>query len=410
MNDFQIYEFTPLWLTIDRIGPFQTEPEEVNFTDANGESCNFFVFHSKNGRGKTIILELISKLMAMTGFTNPQDLASAHNRHPSSPFGLESLDHGPGRTQLDIRIHYSENGNEHIAVLSLLAGQLEMTSNLRQWNEEALNQVGATQWHRFGFCRNETDAWSAIGLDDKWVINFVSSIDEATGEKVGGFEESILDWPTVLYFSAYRNVVPVDPDQYRAIAPPLEWNYAPSYSFGSESGDWRDSLDNLLVWLKWLDDGRFDRAVKLVNDRVFSGTGTSINGVRKEPHEVTVMRNGNIHRLDTLSSGEKNLVQLFVRFGAYMTRNSFLLIDEPEAHLHEDWQHRLILQLKKITQEQFPGLTVILATHSSKIMHALELEREEDNLRKGCNLCDTDGPNVNFPSPKERIFSRPDER
>lgn len=411
MDNFQIFEFTPLCLTIDHIGPFQTQPEEINFTDNNNDSCNFYIFHSKNGRGKTAILELISALMEMTGFAKPQDLASAHNRHPGSPFSLENLNHGPGRAQLDIRIHYSNNGDEGTAVLSLLAGQLEETSGLRPWDEEALNKTGAQQWHRFGFCRNETEAWSTIGLDNKWIANFIAGIDEATGEKIGGFEESILDWPTVIYFSAYRNIVPVNPDQYRAIAPPLHWNYAPSYSFGTgDSGDWRDSLDNLLVWLKWLDDGRFDRAVKLVNDRVFSGTGTFIQDVRKDPHEVEVMRNGNPHRLDMLSNGEKSLVQLFVRFGAYMTRNTILLIDEPEAHLHEDWQERLLSQLKKMAQEQFPGLTIILATHSSKMMAALALEREEDNLRKGCNLCDTVNQTANFPRPKERMFSRPEER
>jgi len=410
MDNFQIYEFTPLWLTIDRIGPFQTEPEEISFTDNNGESCNFFMLHAKNGRGKTTILELFPALAGMIGFTKPQDLAAARNRPFDAPFNLENLDRGPGRAQLDFRIHYSDDGHERVAVLSLLAGQLEMENSLRQWDEEALKKVGAQQWHRFGFCRNEAEAWTTIGLDDKWITNFISGIDEATGEKIGGFEESMLDWPTVIYFSAYRNIVPVNPDQHRAIVPPVEWNYAPAYSFGTESGDWRDSLDNLLVWLKWLDDGRFDRALKLVNERVFADTVTAIKGVRKDPHEVEVERNGNVHRLDALNNGEKSLVQLFVRLGAYMTRNTILLIDEPEAHLHEDRQNRLLIQLKKMAQEQFPGLTIILATHSSKMMATFALEREEDNLRKGCNLFDTVDVKANFPRPKERIFSRPEER
>ena len=87
-----------------------------------------------------------------------------------------------------------------------------------------------------------------------------------------------------------------------------------------------------------------------------------------------------------------------------------LLIDEPEAHLHEDWQQRLLSQLKKMAQEQFPGLTIVLATNSSKMMATFALEREEDNLRKGCNLCDTVDVKANFPRPKERVFSRPEER
>ena len=112
MDNFQIHEFTPLWLTIDRMGPFQTQPEEINFTDNNGESCNFFMLHSKNGRGNTTILELIPALVGMTGFTKSQDLATAHNRRVDSPFNLENLDRGPGRAQLDFRIHYSDDGHD----------------------------------------------------------------------------------------------------------------------------------------------------------------------------------------------------------------------------------------------------------------------------------------------------------
>jgi predicted ATPase len=410
MNIFQIHEFTPLCLTMDRIGPFQAQPEAISFTDNNGESCNFHVLYSKNGRGKTTILELIAALMGMTGFAKSQDFASAHGRSPDSPFGLECLNHGAGWAQLDFRIRYNDGGDECVAVLSMFAGQMDAETNLRPWDEEMLDKVGAQQWHRFGFCRDKTAAWSTIGLNDEWVANFISGVDAATGEKVGGFEESLLDWPTVIYFSAYRNIVSIGSDQHRAIVPPRDWNYAPSYSFGAEGGGWRDSLDNLLVWLKWLDDGRFDRAVKLINDRVFAGTRTSIKEVRKDPHEVEVVRNGNVHRLDELSNGEKSLVQLFLRIGSYMTRNTILLIDEPEAHLHEEWQQRLLLQLKKMAQEQFPGLTIILATHSAKIMDAFELGREEDNLRKGCNLCDTVDIKANFPRPPERIFSRPEER
>lgn len=389
MGNYLIHEFTPLWLSIDRIGPFQSRLEEIDFTDSNDESCNIYLFLSKNGRGKTTALELIATLMGMLGYDKPQELAAAHGRSSKTPFDSEYLDRGVGRAQWDVRVRYSEDGSERVVVLSFIAGQIGAETSLRFWDEDALLAVGAREWHRFGFCRNEVGSWAAIGLQDQWIANFNAIVATARGEKIGGFEDSSLVWPTVIYFSAYRNVIPVSPDQQRAIVAPRDWNYCPVHAFRTEGGDWRDSLDNLLVWLKWLDDGRFERAISLVNDRVFDGTSSFIKGISKEPPEAEVVRDGKIHRLDALSSGEKSLVQLFLRLGSHMTRNTILLIDEPEAHLHENWKFRLFNQLKKLAIDYFPGITVIVATHSQEMMTALALELTEPNLRKGGYLFET---------------------
>lgn len=378
-----IHEFTPLWLGIDRIGPFQSRLEEIDFTDGNDESCNLFPFLSQNGRGKTTAMELMVALMGMLGHDTPQQMAAAHSRPIKSLFEFEPLEQGAGRAQWDLRMRYSEDGIERVSVLSLIAGQLGSDTSLRFWDSELLDMVGAKDWHRFGFCRNQAGSWATIGRHDQWVTDFNVTLDAARGEKLGGFEDSTLVWPTVIYFSAYRNVIPVSPEQQRAIVVPHDWNYRPVHAFRTDGGEWRDSLDNLLVWLKWLDDGRFERAIKLLNERVFTKTTTYIKGIKKEPPEAEVVRDGNVHRLDALSSGEKSLVQLFLRIGAHMTRNTILLIDEPEAHLHENWKFRLFFQLKRLLQDCYPGLTVIVATHSDEMMKAFQLEIEEKNLRKG---------------------------
>ena len=138
-----------------------------------------------------------------------------------------------------------------------------------------------------------------------------------------------------------------------------------------------------MVWLKWLDDGRFERALQLVNERVFHETTTFIKDVSREPPEAIVLHDGHRLRLDALSSGEKSLVQLFLRLGTHMTRNTILLIDEPEAHLHDQWKYRLFYQLKALVQDCYPGLTIIVATHSPEIMEAFAVELNEKNLRKG---------------------------
>lgn len=390
MSVLSIQEFTPLRLSIDRIGPFQNKMEEIDFTDENGESCNLFLLLSKNGRGKTTTLELMRALMGMLGYQTAGELALSNERLAKFPIGSEFLDSGPGRAQWDIRVAYSEDGVDEVAVFSLIAGQVGSDTSLKFWDEDALISVGAKSWHRFGFSRNEAGSWTTVGAHDNWVTDLNAAISIASGQKVGGFEDGVLVWPTLIYFSAYRNVIPITVDQERAIVAPRDWNYRPVHAFRTEGGDWRDSLDNLLVWLKWLDDQRYERALKLVNARVFSGTNTFIKGISKEPPEAQVVRDGNVHRLDALSSGEKSLVQLFLRLGAHMTSNTILLIDEPEAHLHENWKFRLFSQLKELCRDNFPSLTIIAATHSPEMMTSLALELEEQNLRKGGYLFESE--------------------
>ncbi len=62
-----IEEFAPIRLTLDRIGPFQYRLEEFDFTDAEDEPCNLFLMVSKNGRGKTTVLEVLVAMMNMLG-------------------------------------------------------------------------------------------------------------------------------------------------------------------------------------------------------------------------------------------------------------------------------------------------------------------------------------------------------
>ena len=125
--------------------------------------------------------------------------------------------------------------------------------------------------------------------------------------------------------------------------------------FDIEGRDWRDSLDNLLVWLKWLDDGRFEKAVEIVNKRVFGeASEKKLKGVRKEPPEAIVENGNSEHCLNRLSSGEKSLVQLWLRIGAHMTRNTILLIDEPEVHLHRNWVYETLFNLTQLAKDHFP--------------------------------------------------------
>ncbi|HYE36008.1 AAA family ATPase [Methylocaldum sp.] len=373
-----IHEFAPLCLTVDRVGPFQDRVEEFDLTDAGNEPCNFYLFVSKNGRGKTTVFELLVALMNMLG------------REELPSFGFEPLDREGGRAQLDVKVTLGETGySAKSYVLSLIGGEIGEEYSLKAWGEEDLRRVGAGEWHRLGFRRTAAGRLVALRASD-WAKDFNALIANAVGMPLKEFGGDPLTYPTLIYFSAYRNIQRV-PDIERSIVAPRDWNYRPVHVFDIEGRDWRDSLDNLLVWLKWLEDRRFEQAVKTVNDNVFAETPKFLKGVRKDPPEGIIVNEGHEHRLDRLSSGEKSLVQIYLRLGAHMTGNTFLLIDEPEVHLHRNWQYGVLFSLMKMAKQAFPKLIVFLATHSERMMKAFAHDIEEEGLRKGGFIIETVG-------------------
>lgn len=386
MANILVEEFAPLFLTVDRVGPFQERLEEFDFTDSNDEPCNIYLMVSKNGRGKTTVMEMLAAMMGMLGKTDGDLLTSG--------LGFEPFDQEAGRAQWDVRLTLNQDGRRETVVLSLLAGTMGEETTLKLWGESELKTYGATRWHRFGFVRNSFGRYSMVGRHDSWVMDFNALIQGAVGARLTGFESDELSYPTLIYFSAYRNIIPIQ-TQERAIVAPRDWNYKPVHVFDVEGRDWRDSLDNLLVWLKWLDDGRFEKAVDTINERVFNvsderpSSGKRLKGVRKEPPEAIIESEGQEHRLDRLSSGEKSLVQLYLRLGAHMTRNTILLIDEPEVHLHRNWQYETLYTLTKLAKDHFPNVCIFMASHSERMMKAFGHNIVEENLRKGAYIIET---------------------
>ena len=375
--------FAPLFLSIDRVGPFQDRMEEFDFTDSHDEPCNAYLMVSKNGRGKTTFMELMAAMMDMLGRTE------------CSSLGIEDLDRGLGRAQWDIKVTLNTDGHRETVILSLVAGVLGEETSLKFWDADDQQKYGASAWHRLGFVRaSRTARYAAVSKGNRWAADFGALIDSGRGERLRGFESDSLTFPTLIYFSASRNIVRLDTSE-RTIVAPRDWNYQPVHTFDIEGQDWRNSLDNLLVWLKWLDDGRFEDAVQAINDRVFNvgdpqlDSGKRLKGVRKEPPEAVVISGDQEHRLDRLSSGEKSLVQLYLRLGAHMTRNTIVLIDEPEVHLHRNLQYETLFELLGIAKKNYPHVCIFMATHSERLMKAFALDQEEKNLVKGAYIIET---------------------
>ena len=109
-DNFLVLDFRPLFLTVEGVGPFREAPFELDFTDANGEPCNFFLLMSQNGRGKTTLLEVMAALMGLL------------ERREPALIGFEDLDNGDGRAQWDLLALLCRDGREETLVISLAAG------------------------------------------------------------------------------------------------------------------------------------------------------------------------------------------------------------------------------------------------------------------------------------------------
>lgn len=70
--------------------------------------------------------------------------------------------------------------------------------------------------------------------------------------------------------------------------------------------------------------------------------------------------------IDDLSSGEKEIFNIFVRFHQLHPNGAVILFDEADAHLHPDLERRYLQELRRIAK----GTQVILTTHSPEMMIA----------------------------------------
>lgn len=70
--------------------------------------------------------------------------------------------------------------------------------------------------------------------------------------------------------------------------------------------------------------------------------------------------------IDDLSSGEKEILNIFIRFHQLKPKESVILFDEADAHLHPDLERRYLEILRQLGQ----GNQMLLTTHSPEMMIA----------------------------------------
>jgi predicted ATP-dependent endonuclease of OLD family len=103
-----------------------------------------------------------------------------------------------------------------------------------------------------------------------------------------------------------------------------------------------------------------ERLIEII-DLLFKTTGKSVD---RNSNELAFIIGGRRLTPYQLSSGEKQILKIFLRVLIQNNRPTILFMDEPEISLHLDWQRKLIQYIKELN----PNVQIILATHSPGII------------------------------------------
>ena len=104
--------------------------------------------------------------------------------------------------------------------------------------------------------------------------------------------------------------------------------------------------------------------LKFILDYYLNSTGKlTVIDDEKEPLLIKFINKNNFISIDLLSSGEKQLLIIFLTIILQKNKPFILLMDEPETSLHVEWQSTLIDNMQKINSD----MQIIIATHNPLI-------------------------------------------
>jgi ABC-type Na+ transport system ATPase subunit NatA len=353
-------------LTLLDVGALRGETH-ISLMGADGKSVNIYLVMGPNGAGKTTILESIYTAMHLLD-------AREH-----TCFGIDALDLHSGGLQLDALVTLDDGIRSRLFVLSIVAGAPGLLLN---WTKKQLAEVGAeTQIMLFYKRRASDNLITRSAESHAEALSFSESILAGIGEQPAALCDTGNGFPTVLYFPSDRGIRR-PPEGHRAVTRPDGLGYQAAHRFDTDGSTWASSIDNLFVWFTWLDDGREELCRDMVNSLIFRKQKL-LRAVDRPTLTVPVEVDGGVtHRLDQLSSGERQLVQLVVRVASHMTGSTIILIDETEQHLHLLMRRRLINIIKQWARD-YDGMGFILTSHQADSMRMLAPKLVEPGLVKG---------------------------
>ncbi|RJP22366.1 MAG: hypothetical protein C4527_21985 [Candidatus Omnitrophota bacterium] len=312
---------------------------------------DIFIMGSKNGLGKTSVLESCALLflIAVGGKDTFHFL-----RHPELPIDLNDLLIRAGARNSTIEGHFKINSKEIAISLSLQkSGEVEVTGN--------------TELFRNLSRKSRIHARDAVE-------SFLFSLIALNSEP--------LFLPPFLYFHSYRKVqegnpelgMMVEGERYYRRSRLRPGNVFPISTFKLEI---LRSMMSQAELFEDLDDKEAKNILDKLNELVQRYAGGRIEKLRPSPDNtvdfrITPLHGGQSFTFDGLSSGQKEIISTLFLIWHYSKNNpGIILIDEPELHLNVEWHGDFIANLHELA----PKNQYIIATHSEEIFSSVSEDR-----------------------------------
>lgn len=303
--------------------------------------ADILVFGSKNGGGKTSVLECC----ALTIFAAIKIQANPLTHD----FGLR------WNTLLDDK----ETSN-----LLVKAGQLEALIKA-EFEQNEKKCILFFTINRNGFYQGRLEGDTTIHFSERNSIQ--SHSNGALLNSLLAFSNEPLISPPLIYFNSYRKVQELNPTL------GMIGNNAMDNSISSFKKEVIAALMGEKGLFEETQQDDFELILTKANELCRRYCGGEISQLQKLPDNTMVIRvkqkDGFSFHFDGLSSGQKEMIAtLFLIWKNTKDQPSIVLIDEPELHLNAEWQSDFVRQLHKLA----PNNQYILATHSETIFRSVD--------------------------------------
>ncbi len=329
-----------------------------------GNKPDVFVMGSKNGIGKTSILE--SCTLLLLGAIGGEGREPFHTIHRFyEDINIFDLLVRAGTNNASIEGEFEILERTVVAKIKISrSGEVKLSGDTKTW-QKLQRDIGDTSfnWKELFLLENRR-----IMLSRFW-------------EPFLGISPDPMLTPPLLYCHSFRKVVEGNPElgmmvedqPVRRRARPLSWEKHVS-SFKLEI---LRSLMGEARLFENIDVEETTSSLKKLNFLLAEFAGGKIDKLRQFKDNsvdvrITNLKGNDSFTFDGLSSGQKEIISTLFLIWKY-TRgvSSIVLIDEPELHLNYEWHSRFIRHL----HEMAPDNQYIIATHSEKVFESAPVEK-----------------------------------
>ena len=314
------------------------------------EDPDVMVIGSRNGLGKTSILECCSLLLS-TLMTDGKQFPIVDTRF--WPINLPDLLIRAGTERLEL------NGEISLGSRSCsVSFHVNRRGNVRVAGEDLEHAR-----HSFG----------AVAKNESVSEDLISAISGLNSDPVVG--------ESFLLFHSYRKVQEGNPELGMMADDRSARSIRMRRRLDSSASHFKMTILRSLMQkanlFEWAEVENPDMAIDRLNDLLKFFAGGRISKLRPGADNTVDFRiapdgGGESFTFDGLSSGQKEIIStLFLVWYHTKERPSVVLIDEPELHLNAQWHRSFVGKLFELA----PGNQYIVATHSVDVMDSVDEDR-----------------------------------